>query len=213
MNNFHRKLLQLFFEGEKLLENYKNQAESFICSNLPDSPYNQIRTTPAGMIHLRDGANTQYVTGTAFLFSAYSDILAAHNQKVNCGGKQFDHTHLMGFAKKQVDYLLGNNPNGRSYMVGFGNNPPTQAHHRGASVPVSSANSQVSCPMSFVHWYNKDVPNANELTGAILGGPDRNDNFNDKRWASSMTEPCTYVNSQVVGVLAKLATKSIAWTN
>jgi len=35
-----------------------------------------------------------------------------------------------------MDYILGKNPEGRSYMVGFGNNPPTQAHHRGASVPT-----------------------------------------------------------------------------
>ena len=55
-----------------------------------------------GMVHLRDGANTQYVTGTAHLFSVYSNILAQFNQKVVCGGQQFDHTRLMAFAKQQV---------------------------------------------------------------------------------------------------------------
>lgn len=54
------------------------------------------------MIHLRNGANTQYVTGTAHLLSVYSDILAQFNQNVVCGEKQFDHTHLMAFAKQQV---------------------------------------------------------------------------------------------------------------
>lgn len=34
------------------------------------------------------------------------------------------------WAKGQIDYMLGDNPNGRSYVVGFGNNPPTQPHHR-----------------------------------------------------------------------------------
>ena len=58
------------------------------------------------MIHLRDGANTQYVTATAFLFSAYADILQKYNQKIFCGSKQFDSTHLMAFAKKQVKYSL-----------------------------------------------------------------------------------------------------------
>ncbi|KAL6215232.1 hypothetical protein ACLB2K_014663 [Fragaria x ananassa] len=201
---------KMFFEGDKTLENFKNQADSFICSNIPESPYAQVKTTPGGMIHLRDGANTQYVTGAALLFSVYSDFLAEHNQKVECSNKQFDSTHLMAFAKKQIDLLLGDNPNGRSYMVGFGQNAPTQAHHRGASIPVGTDSSNVNCPMSFVYWYNKDVPNPNELTGAILGGPDINDQFHDKRWESVFTEPCTYVNSQAVGVLAKLATKSIA---
>lgn len=104
-----------------------------------------------------------------------------------------------------MDYILGDNPKSRSYMVGFGKNPPTQAHHRGASVPKLPPNAPVSCPMSFVNWYNVDKPNPNELTGAILGGPDKNDEFIDKRTNSSMTEPCTYINSCAVGVLAKLA--------
>ncbi|XP_010503056.1 PREDICTED: endoglucanase 16-like [Camelina sativa] len=198
-------ITKLIFEGAKGLDLYKQQADSFVCSNLPESPYHQVFTTPGGMIHLRDGANSQYVTSTAFLFSAYADILQEHNQKISCGNKQFDCSHLRAFAKKQIDYLLGHNPRGRSYMVGFGPNPPKQAHHRGASVPMHEANAPLSCPMSFVKWYNKNVPNANELTGAILGGPDRQDNFQDLRWTSVYTEPCTYINSIAVGVLAKLA--------
>ena len=90
-------------------------------------------------------------------------------------------------------------------MVGFGKNPPTQAHHRGASVPKLSKNEEVSCSLSFSRWFQKDEPNPNELTGAIVGGPDRNDKFDDKRWDSPKTEPCTYVNSLAVGALAKLA--------
>ncbi|XP_023537900.1 endoglucanase 16-like [Cucurbita pepo subsp. pepo] len=202
-------LSKLYFEGEKGLETFKNQADSYICSNLPTSPYHQIYVSPGGMVHMRDGANTQYVTGTAFVFSAYSDILAAYKQNVKCSDQQFDPAHLMTFAKKQMDYLLGDNPLGRSFMVGFGNNPPTQAHHRGASVPVMPANAEVNCPMSFVNWLNKDTPNPNELTGAILGGPDRNDKFLDKRTVSPMTEPVTYTNSMAVGVLAKLAAHKI----
>lgn len=104
-----------------------------------------------------------------------------------------------------MDYLLGNNPLGRSYMVGFGNKPPTQAHHRGASVPILPEGTRVNCAASFAEWFNKDAPNPNELTGAILGGPDRYDKFEDKRWDSSKLEPTTYINSLAIGVLAKLA--------
>ncbi|XP_030530549.1 endoglucanase 16 [Rhodamnia argentea] len=200
-------LSELYFRGDQALENFKTQADSFICSILPDSPYHQVYLTPGGMLYLRSGANTQYVTGTSFLFDIYADTLAKHNQKVVCGDKQFDSTHLQAFAKRQMDYLLGNNPLGRSYMVGFGNNPPTQPHHRGSSVPILAPNEAVNCPMSFVKWFSPDVPNPNELTGAIMGGPDRNDLFEDKRWLSSMTEPCTYVNSLAIGSLAKLATR------
>ncbi|KAL7001843.1 cellulase [Sarracenia purpurea var. burkii] len=201
-------LSKLYWEGQKSLETFNQQADSFICSVLPDSPYHQVYFSPGGLLYLRDGANTQYVTGAAFLFSVYSDLLAKHNQQVTCGNKQFNSANLMAFAKKQMDYLLGKNPKGRSYMVGFGQNPPEQAHHRGASVPKLSTKdaAAVNCPMSFVYWFSKNAPNPNELTGAIVGGPDRYDNFQDQRTNSSMTEPTTYINSMAVGILAKLAT-------
>ncbi|KAJ4951754.1 hypothetical protein NE237_028586 [Protea cynaroides] len=195
----------LYFEGEKSLETFKSQADSFVCSVLPESPFHQVYVTPGGLIHMRDGANSQYAAGDAYLFTVYGDLLTKHNQKVTCGDKQFDGTHLLAFGKKQMDYLLGDNPRGRSYMVGFGNSPPTRAHHRGSSVPVLSPNAVISCPMTFVNWFSKDSPNPNELTGAIVGGPDRNDNFVDQRWASSMLEPTTYTNSLAIGVLARFS--------
>ncbi|MBA0827449.1 hypothetical protein Goarm_012231, partial [Gossypium armourianum] len=157
-----------------------------------------------GLIHLRDGANLQYVTGVSFVFSIYGDLLQRHNLKVKCDCQEFDASTILNFAKQQMDYILGANPLGRSYMVGFGNNPPTQAHHRGASIPLSEANMDINCGMSFARWFNKNSPNPNELTGAILGGPDKQDKFSDLRWTSIYTEPCTYVNSLAVAGLAKL---------
>ena len=94
-----------------------------------------------------------------------------------------------------MDYLLGKNPENRSYMVGFGKNPPTQAHHRGASIPKLPKDEKVVCGSSFGKYLHPDKPNVNELTGAILGGPNKNDKFEDKRNKSSFTEPCTYINS------------------
>ncbi|KAK9059556.1 hypothetical protein SSX86_020260 [Deinandra increscens subsp. villosa] len=197
-------LSQLYWEGQKEFHALQQQADGYICAVLPESPYRQPFMTPGGLIHFRDGANSQYVTSTAFLFSVYSDLLARYDVQVLCGEKMFTHVDLMRFAKQEMDYLLGNNPAHRSIMVGFGHNPPLHAHHRGASVPVT-APEDVTCGMSFVYWYNTDAPNPNELTGAILGGPDRADVFIDSRVNSSYTEPCTYINSLAIGVLAKLA--------
>ncbi|GJZ76147.1 endoglucanase 16, partial [Tanacetum coccineum] len=198
-------LSQLYWEGQKELESFQRQADEYICSVIPDSPYRQPFMTPGGLIHFRDGANSQYVTSTAFLFSVYSDLLARHNMQVTCGDKTFTHINIMDFAKQEMDYLLGNNPANRSIMVGFGHNPPLHAHHRGASIPLTAATEEVNCGMSFVYWFNTDAPNPNELTGAILGGPNREDVFIDSRMNSSCTEPCTYINSLAIGVLAKLA--------
>ncbi|KAF1001784.1 endoglucanase 16-like [Apium graveolens] len=203
-------LAELFWQGQKEFEDYKDHADGYICSTHPDSPYHQVFITPGGMVHLRDGANGQYVTGTAFLLSIYGDLLARHNENVQCGNKQITCVQVSDFAKKQIDYLLGENPQKRSYMVGFGQNPPTQAHHRGASVPPLAANEEVNCGMSFNDWFNPNKPNPNELTGAFVGGPDKTDNFQDLRSASSYTEPVTYCNSLAVGVLAKLAMTSHA---
>ncbi|KAJ8635972.1 hypothetical protein MRB53_010239 [Persea americana] len=198
-------LTKEYLDGEKSLQNFKAQADSYICSVLPESPYMQVHYSKGGLLFLRSGANTQYACAAALLFSIYSDVLAKHNEKVTCGNKQFGPSDLMAFAKGQIDYILGKNPLGRSYMVGFGNKPPLQAHHRGASVPVHEANQVSNCGMTFAMWLDNDGPNPNELTGAIVGGPDRYDNFNDKRWASAMTEPVTYTNTLAIGTLAKLA--------
>ncbi|CAL9095371.1 unnamed protein product [Musa acuminata var. zebrina] len=187
------------------LHNFKRQADNFVCAVLPDTPFHQVYISPGGLVHLRDGANTQYVTGTAFLFGIYSDILIKNHQTVSCGNQVIQPSRLTEFAKQQMDYVLGSNPRGRSYMVGFGANSPTQVHHRGSSVPVMSSDKTVSCSMSFVNWYNKNQPNPNVLTGAIVGGPDRYDNFDDQRWDSSKLEPTTYINSLAIGPLAKLA--------
>ena len=106
-----------------------------------------------------------------------------------------------------MDYLLGANPRHSSYVVGFGANSPTQPHHRGASTPVLAPGTDVNCGLSFGEWMAPDKPNPNELTGAIVGGPDKNDGFVDKRGNSSYTEPCTYINSLAIGPLAALAVR------
>lgn len=51
---------------------------------------------------MRDGANTQYMTGTSMLFYVYADILSKYNQKVKCGDKEFDHNAILAFGRKQV---------------------------------------------------------------------------------------------------------------
>ena len=42
------------------------------------------------------------------------------------------------YAKKQIDYALGDG--GRSYVVGFGTNPPVRPHHRSRQVSCLSNN-------------------------------------------------------------------------
>ena len=52
---------------------------------------------------------------------------------------------LVAFAKSQIDYCLGSS--GRSFVVGFGTNPPVRAHHRAASCKTTpdSKGRRVAC--------------------------------------------------------------------
>ncbi|XP_057539247.1 endoglucanase 16 [Amaranthus tricolor] len=201
-------LTQLYFEGQKNLDEYKRMADSYICAVLPGSPYAQAPFTPGGLLYMRDGANLQYATAASFAFSVYGDLLARYNQKVICGQKEFGSADLLAFAKRQMDYILGDNPKQRSYMVGFGKNFPQQPHHRGASNPVLPLTEVVSCARTFIDYFTKNAPNPNELTGAIVGGPDKSDNFEDRRNIGNYEEPCTYINSLAIGPLARLAVPS-----
>lgn len=91
-------------------------------------------------------------------------------------------------------------------MTGFGAKNPTQVHHRAASIPSVKAQPQkITCEQGW-SYFHSGSPNPNQATGAIVGGPDQNDNINDVRSNVQQMEPTTYTNGPVVGVLALLAT-------
>ena len=63
----------------------------------------------------------------------------------------------------------------------------------------------VGCKDGFDLWFNKGQPNPNVLVGAIVGGPDRNDNYADQRSDYQEAEPATANTAPLVGVLARIA--------
>lgn len=105
------------------------------------------------------------------------------------------------FTIFQIDYILGDNPMKRSYVVGYGKNFPRHVHHRAASIP--SDNKRYSCTGG---WKWRDTKNANphNITGAMVGGPDRFDKFQDVRGNYSYTEPTMAGNAGLVAALASL---------
>ena len=81
---------------------------------------------------------------------------------------------LVGFELKDEQisslahrYMLGDS--GRSYVVGFGNNPPSHAHHRGASCQKESSPGSGQPPCSYTD-YALPSSNPNILYGALVGG-------------------------------------------
>nr|GEV16228.1 glycoside hydrolase, family 9 [Tanacetum cinerariifolium] len=90
-----------------------------------------------------------------------------------------------------------------SYMVGYGNNYPTQLHHRGASIdPVYNHSAKVGCSDGYTSYFSSSKPNPNIHVGAIVGGPTSNDGFSDIRSDHSHLEPTTYKNAAIVGSVA-----------
>ncbi|KAL3861575.1 hypothetical protein ACJMK2_007601 [Sinanodonta woodiana] len=78
------------------------------------------------------------------------------------------------WAISQFHYALGSNPQNRSYVVGFGNNPPQRPHHRSSSCPM------IPAPCGWDEQTNTG-PNPHVLYGALVGGPDQNDVYVDDR--------------------------------
>ena len=90
-------------------------------------------------------------------------------------------------------------------MVGYRNNYPQHVHHRGSSIVSYKVNPTfVTCRGGYATCYSKKSSDPNVLTGAIVGGPDAYDNFADERDKYEKTEPATYNNAPLIGVLTRL---------
>ncbi|KAJ7567182.1 hypothetical protein O6H91_02G135600 [Diphasiastrum complanatum] len=189
------------------LRRYQDQAEYFLCACLQKSYGAKVQRTPGGLMFVRSWNNMQYVTSASFLLTMYSDYLSSSRQQLNCHDSKVEPFELLELAKSQVDYILGNNPRATSYMVGFGDNYPRQLHHRASSIVSYKVDSSfVSCRGGYATWYSRRQSDPNVLVGALVGGPDQNDNFADQRENYEQTEPATYNNGPMVGVLARLLT-------
>ncbi|KAJ8899089.1 hypothetical protein K2173_010242 [Erythroxylum novogranatense] len=202
-----RILLSREFLVQKLqpLHDYKAHADNFFCSLIPGAPFSSAQYTPGGLLFKMSDSNMQYVTSTSFLLVTYAKYLKSSRTVVNCGGSVFSPKTLRAMAKKQMDYLLGDNPLRMSYMVGYGPRYPQRIHHRASSLPSKSAHpAKIPCSLGF-NYMNSRSPNPNILVGAVVGGPDQHDHFPDQRSDYEQSEPATYVNAPLVGALAYLA--------
>ncbi|CAH1434147.1 unnamed protein product [Lactuca virosa] len=202
-----RVLLSKAFLVQKLqsLHDYKGHADNFICSLIPGAPFSQSEFTPGGLLFKMDDSNMQYVTSASFLLVTYAKYLTQARKVVNCGGSIVTPKRLRAIAKKQVDYLLGDNPLKMSYMVGYGPRYPLRIHHRGSSLPSISAHpAKIECGSGFSIMHS-ETPNPNLLIGAVVGGPDEHDHFPDVRSDYFQSEPATYINAPLVGALSYLA--------
>lgn len=142
-----------------------------------------IKKTPGGMGFQDAWGPLRYSTTQAFIALAYSDLVTDTTQK----------TKYQNFALKQVNYALGDNPTGRSYMIGFGPNPMQAVHHATANGPWAS-------------WdqYSSSGRPRHVIYGALLGGPTDQDQFSEDMTNYQSTEVAIDYNAGFTGALARL---------
>lgn len=177
-----------------------------MCTLIPESSStSHIEYTRGGLIYKPGCCNLQHVTTISFLILVYAQHLDRASQTIDCGNLKVDPNRLRIQAKKQVDYILGDNPMGLSYMVGYSERFPKLIHHRGSSLPsIKDHPAFIACKAGSV-YFNSTKPNPNVLFGAVVGGPGKDDVYRDDRADSGKSEPTTYINAPFVGVLAYFA--------
>eukprot|EP01133_Synstelium_polycarpum_P015600 gene15600-18534_t len=142
-------------------------------------PGGEVQYTPGGLAWLREWGPARYAATSAFLAKIYAGSA--------------DHVN---FAKSQLDYLLGNNPNGQSFVVGVGPKHPINPHHRAAH---HSTDGQIDNPVNNVYI----------LYGALVGGPLADDSYTDDRHDFKSNEVATDYNAGFTGLLAAFCEGSV----
>jgi len=140
--------------------------------------------SPGGQAHLTQWGSLRHSANTSLLAFIYSDKVST---------SQANKTKYHDFAVRQINYALGDNPLNRSFMVGFGNNPANNVHHRAAHGPWG--NSLQDRPMLPSHT----------LYGALAGGPSSpNDQFEDDRGDFIANEVACDYNAAFTGAIARM---------
>ncbi|CAM1343945.1 glycoside hydrolase family 9 protein [Tenacibaculum amylolyticum] len=142
----------------------------------------RIAYSPGGQAHLTTWGSLRHSANTAFLAFVYSDKVPSSKAST-----------YHNFAVNQINYILGDNPSNRSYVVGFGNNPPKNPHHRTAH--GTWTNNLVGPPTVSRHT----------LYGALVGGPGAaNDQYTDDRGDYIANEVACDYNAGFTGALARM---------
>merc|ERR1719348_2622474 len=135
--------------------------------------------TPKGLIFVQQWGPNRHAANVAFLSLVASKVK--------------DSKFYTDFARQQIHYMLGDA--GRSFVVGFGNNPPQRPHHRSSSCPDLPA----PCDWGA---FNNQGPNPQTLTGALVGGPKQDDSYNDDRGDYVSNEVATDYNAAFTSLVA-----------
>ncbi|CAL1530776.1 unnamed protein product [Lymnaea stagnalis] len=175
---------QLILYEETKNSHFKDAVVGFMEAWLPAGG---ITYTPCGLAWRDQWGANRYAANTAFLALLAAEAgIATEKYRV--------------WAIEQINYILGDNHHDGgcySFQIGYGDNYPQQPHHRAASCPDRPA------PCSH-DQLNAQGPSPQTLVGAIVGGPEANDNYRDRRTDYILNEVATDYNSGFHGSLAAI---------
>ena len=158
---------------------YKQSLQAFC-----DHAVNGQQRSPKGQLFYYQWGSLRYASNAIFICLQAAELLPDRAEA---------YTDL---AEGQMDYILGKT--GRSFVVGYGTNPPLRPHHASSTCPDKPA---------VCDWgtYSGNQENAHVLYGALVGGPkDAYDTYEDIRTDFIMNEVATDYNAGFQGALAGL---------
>ncbi|MEL6580990.1 MAG: glycoside hydrolase family 9 protein [Cyanobacteria bacterium J06621_12] len=163
---------------------YQKRAEAWLDYWTVGYQGRRITYSPGGLAFLVKWASLPLSANTSFVAFIYSDWLKSQGE-VQKAQRYFD------FGVSQINYMLGANPAKRSYQIGYGKNSPQNPHHRTAHG-------------SWLNNMSEPVATNNLLVGALVGGPDQQDNWSDDRSDWVKNEVGVGYNAAFTGALAKM---------
>ena len=122
---------------------------------------NSVPKSPGGRSHYLQWGSNRYAMNMAYICLQAADTV--------------NDPTFESYALQQAEYALGSS--GRSFVCGFGTNPPVRPHHKTTSCPI---NESETCDWSD---YSSPDPNPRVLYGALIGGPKSadSDSIDDRR--------------------------------
>jgi len=146
-------------------------------------PDGGVAMTPAGFSVAYAYGSARYNSAGQFVALLYAKLFGAQDSAAVSA--------IQPWARKQMAYILGKNPLNTSYMMGYTNKYCLQPHHAAGHASI---------------WGEPDNPvdNRHIIWGALVNGPDGNDNHVDKRSDFGSNEVTIDYNVSLIAALAAL---------
>ena len=146
---------------------------------------NDVKKLPGGLRWLTTWGCLRYAATGGFMAAVASDTVLKDSPNKDAYKK---------FYEEQINYILGDNPDGRCYVVGLDESSPKNPHHRTAH---GSWKNDMDTPAESRHI----------LYGALVGGPNEDGSYEDDRGNYINNEVATDYNAGFTALFCKMVSE------